>query len=184
MEEKKEIIILDTSDEAAKLITVTGWVSRHGRFFGKDERLARYDGSTHRKCEQCENIIPKHGYTICPECQKKKEEERFQSMEAKKWDGETPLCLFNSDTFFWSADDLEYYCDNHGAKAEELKLVICEPICAKEVDVEEHFFDDLPEDNKDEIPEALVDAFEELNKAIREYKAPLSWAPGKYRAEL
>lgn len=178
-----EEVILDTSDEAAKRMTVTGWVSRHGRFFGEDEYLARYDGSTHRKCKQCENVIPKHGYTICPECLRRKANERFKSMEVKKWDAKTPLCIFDSGEFFWNEEDIEYYCDTYGIKAEDLKLVICEPIYAKEVDAEEHFFDDLPEDNKD-IPDMLADALEELNKVIREYKEPLSWVQGKYRAEL
>jgi hypothetical protein len=105
-------------------------------------------------------------------------------MEAKKWDGETPLCLFDSDTFFWNADDIEYYCEDHDIKADDLKLVICEPVYAREVDPEEFYFDDLPEDNKDEVPKELAAAFEELNKKILDYKTPLSWVPGKFKAEL
>ena len=41
-------IILPESPEAASVQTVTGWVSRTGRYWGNDERMARYDGSTHR----------------------------------------------------------------------------------------------------------------------------------------
>ena len=45
-------MILNTSDEAAHFVTgLSGWVSRHGHFYGNDERLARYDGCTHTVCE-------------------------------------------------------------------------------------------------------------------------------------
>ena len=42
-------IILPESPEAASIQTVTGWVSSNGRYWGNDEHMARYDGSTHRK---------------------------------------------------------------------------------------------------------------------------------------
>lgn len=52
-----EPVVLSTSDDAAKIVTVTGWVDRQGRFWGNDENLrlliceANYpreiDGSDH-----------------------------------------------------------------------------------------------------------------------------------------
>ena len=42
-------IIMEDSPEAASIQTVTGWVSRTGRFWGNDERMARFDGSTHNR---------------------------------------------------------------------------------------------------------------------------------------
>ena len=42
-------IIMEDSPEAASIKTVTGWVSRTGRFCGDDERMARFDGSTHNR---------------------------------------------------------------------------------------------------------------------------------------
>jgi len=48
--EPEKIVPYDSA-EAASIQTVTGWVSRSGRFWGNDEHMARYDGCTHRKCD-------------------------------------------------------------------------------------------------------------------------------------
>jgi hypothetical protein len=49
---QNEKIVMMDSDEAASIQTVTGWVDRHGRFWGKDEHQARWCGATHRKCKK------------------------------------------------------------------------------------------------------------------------------------
>ena len=41
--EPEKIVTYDSA-EAASIQTVTGWVSRSGRFWGNDEHMARYDG--------------------------------------------------------------------------------------------------------------------------------------------
>ena len=41
-----EQIIAYDSAEAASIQTVSGWVSRAGRFFGNDEHMARHDVTT------------------------------------------------------------------------------------------------------------------------------------------
>ncbi|MEB2744543.1 hypothetical protein [Citrobacter portucalensis] len=51
MNMKTEKIVMMDSDEAASIQTVTGWVDRQGRFWGKDENQARWCGATHRKCK-------------------------------------------------------------------------------------------------------------------------------------
>lgn len=43
-------VVMYESTEAASIEAVTGWVDPHGRFWGKDEHMARYCGSTHRHC--------------------------------------------------------------------------------------------------------------------------------------
>jgi len=58
--------VLYASDEAAQLVTVTGWRSRTGRFYGSDEHLARWDGCTHQICE-CGAEMPR-GFTKCNTC--------------------------------------------------------------------------------------------------------------------
>lgn len=47
--EDEETIIFPDSPEAAKETTVTGWVSRNGLLYGKDECAARYAGATHTR---------------------------------------------------------------------------------------------------------------------------------------
>ena len=70
MEDKEQILY--TSDEVAKHVTnIEGWVDRHGRFWGKDEHMARWSGCTHIICPSCGNPTSRN-YTICSDCRNKK----------------------------------------------------------------------------------------------------------------
>jgi hypothetical protein len=173
-------IILSESPEAAKLETVTGWVSRRGFFYGKDERLARYDGSTHRPCSECGELIEKNGY--CRPCHAKKEIAKFEAMPRKKWDGVGMLYSDAEDRYFYGMDDVDDYCDSEEVKPEALRLIICEPTYAGEVDAAEFYENDLPEEG--DVPRELQEAFDELNEFIRESKIILSWHPGKFALDL
>ena len=50
---------------AATLVTVAGWRSRDGRFYGDNEHAARWSGCTHVKCVSCGDPTNK----ICSVCQ-------------------------------------------------------------------------------------------------------------------
>ena len=81
MSEQK--VILSTSDEAARHVeNISGWVSRHGRFYGRDERAARWDGCTHVRCADCETIIPKSGLIVCGTCAEKRDVGRYEAQRA------------------------------------------------------------------------------------------------------
>lgn len=63
--------VLETSDEAATFVTgIEGWVDGNGRFWGKDERAARWNGCTHIICPGCKKETSKN-YIYCPECREK-----------------------------------------------------------------------------------------------------------------
>jgi hypothetical protein len=177
-----KLIVMRDSPEAASIKTVTGWVSRTGRFFGQDERLARYDGCTHQKCstEGCEAIIEIRGFTICDACRHAKDLAKFNAMPRKEWDGTGMIFSDAHDKYFndlWEAQDaLE-----DGETLADLRLIICEPNFLRQVDVD-HWNDDLPED-VDELPDAVSDALEALNKAI-DAAGPVSWHPGKFSVDL
>ncbi len=172
-------IILDTDEAAASQKTVTGWVSRNGRFYGKDEQLARWDGCTHKVCEKCGNQHEKT-WTCCENCRRKNALERYQKYPFKEWDGKEPVCMFDGDKYFFSEEDIEMYLeDNEELQPEDLRLVICEPNYAHEIS-EDWWADDLPEDG--EMPKALSDKIDELNKFIKTLP-PLSYSPGKVRTE-
>lgn len=166
------------SSEAATLKTVTGWVSRDGRFYGDDERIARYAGCTHQACDQCEAIVPR-GRLICDACRNKATAAKYSALEAKEWDGETPLALFDCDTYFFDFESVEDYCDQNDCKVEDLQLVICTPIKPALLSADDLFCDSLPEDG--ETPDAVKDAVEAVNQAIIA-APPFSWYPGKFRA--
>ncbi len=175
-------IILSTSDEAATYRTdIKGWVSRAGRYYGEDEDFARYDGCTHRPCEDCGAPTPK-SYIRCDACQSKADVARWESLPRVEWDGETPLCEFDGDRYFFGADELYDYAENEDLRVSEMRLVVCTPRRPQEVDAD-YWQDDVPED--EELPPWLEDAVEQLNKVIRAHRhEPLSWYPGKQRVVL
>ena len=172
--------ILKTSDEAAKFVTgISGWLDRHGRFFGKEEDMARWSGCTHIICPDCGKPTPK-GYLRCSICREKSAIERYEQMERKEWDGETPLYSESADEYFFSEDELLDYLESYGETKQALRLIICEPIYLRQVDTD-YFCDELADDG--ELPEAVINALNNLNVVIRD-EDPVSWMPGKYAIDL
>lgn len=176
----QEPTIMYESDEAATFKTgLSGWVSAKGRFYGKNENLARYDGCTHKLCD-CGNTMSK-GWTKCDDCRAKASDERYEAMPFKEWDDE-PLVLFGDDRYFWSIDDLiDYAEDNPEA---DLQLVICEPNYAPEIcdSYGEEYF---PEDQYlDDVAPELAKRIADLNEWIAKEKPILSWTGGKYRTTV
>lgn len=174
-------IIMRDSPEAASIQTVTGWVSATGHFWGGDERMARFDGATHQKCEK----NPDHPvYSInayCNECRNETMQDKFEALPRRDWDGETPLCIYDGENYFFDAQSIRDYLIDNEIELVDAKLVFCTPQRASEIDPNEHFADDLPEDG--EVSAELADAFDVLNEVIRRCE-PLSWMPGKEVAIL
>jgi hypothetical protein len=158
-------IIRYDSPEAAKIVTVTGWVDRHGHFYGDNEHLARWNGATHKDCETCGTQIEMRGY--CTPCHEKARRAKWLAMPLVEWDGTGMFCVFDSDRFFSEAYEFFDWCDEDGINPDDVMLVICEARGLSEVDVD-HWCDELAEDH--EPPIAVMEALEVLNKAIREAK--------------
>lgn len=166
-------MILASSPEAASIQTVTGWVARDGRFWGEDERMARYCGSTHRTCEANPEHGPVENRSYCKSCYAEKQEAKWQAMPKVPLSEELiPLCVFDSDRYFFDLDDLRDWLEEHEINPEDVRLVQCEPVHAQPIDPNEHFADDLPEDG--EVSDELREAFEALNAAIEKCD-PLGW---------
>lgn len=171
-------VVLDSSSEAAAYRTdIKGWVSRNGRYCGQDERLARYYGCTHVACEDCCKPIKKT-YTVCQECRGKREVERYLAMPKQEWDREGFVYSQVADEYF-DSDQLAEHCEENELTPDDLRLVICEPNYAREIDTD-YFADDLPEEV--DLPREIWVALDALNKVIREFRTPLSWSPGKFSA--
>jgi hypothetical protein len=177
-----ERVILNTDDEAAKRVTVTGWMARDGQWWGDDERMARWAGSTHILCA-CGKLTPK-SWTKCDECRERAKEERYAKLERREWDGG----MLYSDTlerYFDDEDDLRDYCFDEGTTPDALRLLLCEPVYAREID-DDHWCDDLPEDAQmDDVNGDIAEALARLNEVIRaqrEAGRPISWRPSKYAA--
>ncbi|MGM8922553.1 hypothetical protein ACS6O0_06695 [Enterobacter hormaechei subsp. steigerwaltii] len=176
MNMKTEKIVMMDSDEAASILTVTGWVDRQGRYWGSDEHQARWCGATHRKCKNKPGEHPihsTHGY--CEECHRESRQAKFATFEREVWAGE-PLVIFDDDQYFFDAESLADYCYEHSLLPSELQLMICEPNYPPEFDLEQHCEEIMPDgDDYYCLPQAVRDAAEALNKALKE-SAPVSWS--------
>lgn len=172
----KTEIILNTSDEAAKYISgLSGWVSRTGRFWADDERMARYEGCTHTVCE-CGNPVEK-GWIKCEDCRRKIEDEKFLSLKKQEWDETVPVTLYEGDEYFFDYESLENWCEENEVNIHEVRLLICQPNYAREIN-EDYYCDDLPEDQSlEDVVPALAEYIEGINAFIREAKPILSWSP-------
>jgi hypothetical protein len=174
---KEGPIVLNTSPETATFTNVTGWVDRHGRFWGNDERAARWSGCTHIVCPECGRPTER-SWTICHDCSVKKDNERFAKQEQKEWDHETPLYSRVTEGFFWNEGELDDYCYDEQTTPDKLELIICVPIYAHQIE-SDWWYDELPDE--EEIPDGLATAIAIFNESIKDLP-PLSWSPGKYRA--
>lgn len=173
-------IILDTSDEAASYTTgISGWVDRNGRFFGTNERAARWSGATHVECADCKTPVTKGRY-LCEKCSNRKQTERYQALECVEWDGETPLYSWVDCEYFFDAMELGDYLHDNECESDDLQLVLCEPVFLSPIDTDE-WCGKLPEEG--ELPEEVADAINVLNEVIRK-QGPVSWRPSNIAAEV
>jgi hypothetical protein len=168
------------SPEAASIQIVTGWLSSTGRFWGNNEHMARYDGSTHRVCKD----NPEHGVhannSWCKKCREERMDAKWNAMPRREYDG-SPVCVFDSDRYFFDGDEIIDWLVERDIKPEDARLVFCKPRYASRIDPDDHFCDDLPEDG--EVSAALQEAFDALNKVIAA-EPPLSWWEGDVAVAL
>lgn len=170
-----EIIMID-SPEAAKPHTMDGWLSRNG-FFYRDEQSARYDGCTHRPCNECGAPARKSGL-LCDECREVAKQERYLDMPVAEWDGNAMLYSEALDKYFRGIDDAEGSLEE-GQTLADLRLVICEPNYASTLG-EDYFCEEMEENA--ELPGHIADAIAAFNEAVS--GTVLSFSPGKYRLKL
>lgn len=177
---EKNVVLYD-SDEAAQLKTVTGWVSRDGHYYGNEENIARYAGSTHKKCD-CGSVVEKG--SRCRACESKRRTDAYYALPMETWDGTQPIALWDDDRFFFDEDSfLDFLFDmKQGTPGDipEVQAVLCTPHRLGLISID-NWADDLPDDG--ELPPAVAAKVDELNEAIK--AAPVaSWFPGKVRIDM
>lgn len=177
--------ILSTSDDAASLKTVTGWVDRHGQFFGEDERTARWSGCTHIPCPEC-GAPTERGRVKCYGCREKADLARFLALPAKPY--EWGMVYSDSyERYFDDLDDAADWAAGEGTDVESMRLRLCDPVYPSELD-DDHWSDDLPEDGTlTECAPDLAEAVAAVNRAIaqmRKDRKPMSWTPAEFRVAL
>lgn len=178
---REEKVVMYESPEAASIQTVTGWVDPSGRFWGKDEHMARYCGSTHRHCAKSPDhpIHATNGW--CEDCRAESRAAKFDAMPKRVWGGEV-ITEYDGDQYFFDEEELRDYLIEHEIDLGDLKLVFCAPNYARQIDPNDHFCDDLPEDGEVNDDQLLA-AFELLNEMISKCP-PLSWSPSNEAVEL
>lgn len=175
-------IILRESDESAKFVTnISGWVDRHGNFYGEDEKLARYSGCTHNKCNKCNNVYSKH--THCKICFEREEIQRYNNLPRKEWDRKTPLYSLLTDKYYFDIDYIFDDMSEYNIKdISEFRFIICRRTKISEIH-RDYWADDIDCSGDCEfiIPDNILDALDVLNKEIRTTKLDL-WEPSDIAA--
>lgn len=162
----KDDAILFDSPEAARPATVSGWISASGRFF-TDERMARFDGCTHIRCQHCDAPTPK-GYLFCNACREERDRAAYAAMEARDWDGEQMIYCEDREEYFSDPDEAMDQWEGEGLP----RLVLCEPTFARAID-SGIWEDDLPGEEHD-VPYWLAELIGEFNAKLKGTPV-LSW---------
>ena len=181
METKTPILAKDVVLPQKETIEVFNLGTKEAPRYIVTENTVRRELSTHEECSSCGNIIEKNRY--CDFCQSKKESESYFKKPFREWDGETPVCIHNSDQYFWGSDEIDDYLEENEIDVSELKLVICTPNHVSQVD-EDYWADEMPEnyDSLSDFNKEFVQKLKEFNDYISTLK-PLSWSQGIYRTE-
>ncbi|HBN27231.1 MAG TPA: hypothetical protein DD405_07165 [Desulfobacteraceae bacterium] len=159
---KDDKVILEDSLEAATYRTdICGWVSKKGEYWGEKENLARMDGATHIKCD-CGNIIEKRTY--CERCDQKQRDEQFYLMPEKAWNGEDLLFSRAEERYYHEWEGIN--SDGEDVPFESMKFVFCGEVEWPQIH-EDYFWDDMPDDNKNDELSRLVDDFNYDLRKIR-----------------
>ncbi|WP_343320256.1 hypothetical protein [Sphingobacterium multivorum] len=175
MKDEKEILMYDSDEIVTYRTDIKGWVGKDGRYYGDGEaaeHMARWSNCTHTKCS-CGNIIISRSYSDCQSCRETKWALKYDSYPIVKWDGETPLAIFNDDVYFFSLDDILSYCEDNALNVEDLKLVLCQESNFREIDLE-YFADETHEDW--EPSKNLKERIKEFNEFIRS-ESTNTWFP-------
>lgn len=171
-------IIMQESPEAASIQTVTGWVDSNGVFWGDDERMARYAGSTHHLCDDCGKVPVTNNYLRCDACQQIMYQTKYDSLEAEEWDGQSIICSDYGDRYFGGTQELLEWLADKKLTLRTARIVHAYPVHASKQDADDLFCDQIAEGT--DVPEAILDAIEALNEAI-EGTPPISWLPSEKR---
>ncbi len=163
---------------------VTGWMSSRGIWWANDEHMARYDGSTHRLCEDCGTEKEIRGW--CKPCAAIRAEKKYNARHFEEYEDDGALYSETLDEYFFNEDAVfDEMRDRGMTDSASLKLIICEPILPHMLEGDDIYCDNLPEDQSlHDVAPKLAAAIDEVNKVISEEKEFLCWMPGSSRTLL
>lgn len=146
------------------------------------DRTNKDNYATHDDCNVCGTEFEKR-FTHdrkCEDCKHKAESERYNSLELKEWDGDTPLTLYSGDQYFFDTDDILFFCEDQEAPPEEFRFILCKPTSFRSVDFD-YWQDDLHEDW--EPSKEFEDKLKKFNEFLKS-EPTNTWFPDKYRVTI
>jgi len=165
-----------------ELINIDLWKGKDGKLFN-DKSLAEYTLAIARKCEKCGKPTEGMSYILCPSCTSVKKRERYEELQEIEWDGETPLCLFQDDTYFFHLDEIQDYCDeNEIEDIQELMLVLCEPNKPRAFSIYDLLDDVLPEDTGADEYSGALELEDKVNEWLNSHI--FSWVESNKRVAI
>jgi len=180
--ETEEKVMYGSPEAATYRTDLKGWVSRHGRYYAEDKHAAMFDGSTHGFCECGEEALK--GYISCRRHHDEANLKTYLAMPEKEWDGKSCVYSKKTDKYYFGIGELmEDICDETGEENPDLseyRLVHCDPCIAGEIDPNDYYGDDLPEEDR-VVPSEIEALFKTLNDALATGGHILSYQTGKYR---
>lgn len=188
--------------DAAEKKTVEGWACKTcRRWWGADERMARWCCATDLPCDRCGKLKPKKDpWIYCGTCRGTVELERWEKKKQAPWNGHMLYSEAEEEWFqdldaaidqaVWRIQDREHGSGREPMPSEireeldNMRVVLSEPVTGRHVEVFELLSDDLPEDSDSySLSSAVEDAEEALNKAIDDM-GPISWSPTNVRLDV
>lgn len=189
-EEIKKILITD--DNSATYVTnLKGWVSSNGIFFGEDEELARYNGSTHRHCsnKNCGEIVEKYK-SYCNECAHDNYIKKFNNLPIVDYKNETCKVIFSDllEEYFsdesYLYDRISEYCIENNINKDIFdetifRLQPCYEIKLTEIQEDDILAVDSFSNYDIELSKDILIYLELLNKEINNFKTGIYEAKNK-----
>lgn len=174
-------------EDQAEHVTMTGWGCKTcRRFYGNDseaERLARWCCANDLPCQDCDGRTDRPYYR-CKKCQRVQQEKSYRRLPEAEWNGTDGLAIDGTDTFFFNVQSLSEYLEfdydtEQPRLLEDVRLVICEKSHPREINLDEHF--------SDEVAECHEGWSVEIDDIVNDWLSrhfPESWFPGKTRPSL
>lgn len=139
--------------------------------------------ATHDDCALCGKEFEKEYSSSrhCRDCEFKVRHAKFSALPFKEWDGIAPVCLPDSDRYFFDSDEIdEYIADQKEFDNEypdSIDLLLCDSVPLRTLDFD-YWADEMHEDW--EPSKALIEAVKAVNSII-EAEPTQTWLPSKTR---
>jgi len=153
-------------------------------FYG-DRSVASYTWAIGRHCRDCDKPTEAPYKILCEDCMQKDKAQRYNKLPFQEWDGETALCIFGTDEYFFNEDDIKNYCDENSIESTDLMLVLCGRERIPEFNIDHHLTGFWDFDSESNIPNEDV-INEKVNEVIREYlkSDDMPWYPMDIRTTI